>query len=897
MNYNLGRILPIYRGTYEVGTTYNKLDIVYVSGYGSYVAKQTVASVQPQDNPEIWQLVAADCTNEELVETFNANEAEREQRVNNFILSKSQELSTLINEVNNEVNSKLSEVDSEMQSINSEWDSMKNTMNNQFNSAQEERENIFTANEQQRENTLNTAITNIENSDTAFKNSLQNETSEWLNEREVEFNEAQTERATEFNTSMTSMNGQFNAAQANRTTTFNNSESDRATTFTTNETARQNTFETNEDARQDEFDSKEAARDEATQAIINEHDYLLALDNTKANKDGYYSTLTAGAAENLVGDSVDSETYLIRPTGGENNEVANGVASVFGMEGNSAVWNQMLNKPQGGTVSGPKGYTTTIVGQVPILAIVGHKYYLSVNIDRQVTSTNTINIRFGGSTIASSGGLSIPVDTDTPNNTIVSAVRECTSVPNSSQIYYHNGTSNGGLVEGDYITIKNPMMIDLTLLGIDNITTASQVEEWLAQYVGTKPYYAYNEGTILSAKTLGMKTYGQNLLNPTTRQAKLIPYTWEENSNVYTIKNVLSGATATFTPDNTGVAETVDVSGGSFDITNYGIGTLELSNAISNTYVCMKWDSTKDDDVVPYEDHTYNFDVTKVYGKLNGEGEYMQCFPNGMSRYDTVADTLVAEKAVNKFNKVILSDLTWTKDNATGFSNLFFAELPITARYRGSGSANNNTSYQITNKGGYVKAGYYALTDGNTSYPKIIVAGKSSKQGGDSFSKKVYIKDTSCSTVGQLMTNIQGIEFLYETTNSMLDYNNTTYIDLIYSEDEGATGTPFADVLMNITVNNWSMEEQWITPYENGNPTSIPATINTQYSMDAVNAIDTLQKNTYTETDIYNNISALLSSINTNCGTVLGGTFSVSDTATDKVFTFTFTPNEEGGNQ
>jgi hypothetical protein len=41
----------------------------------------------------------------------------------------------------------------------------------------------------------------------------------------------------------------------------------------------------------------------------------------------------------------------------------------------------------------------------------------------------------------------------------------------------------------------------------------------------------------------------------------------------------------------------------------------------------------------------------------------------------------------------------------------------------------------------------------------------------------------------------------------------------------------------------------------------------------------------------------MLSCINTNCAETLGGTFSVSDTDTDKVFEFTFTPNVEPTNE
>ena len=518
--------------------------------------------------------------------------------------------------------------------------------------------------------------------------------------------------------------------------------------------------------------------------------------NHFARQDGYYSQMTVGSAENLVGQTVDSEAYLIRPTAGAENEVANGVASVLGMEGNSCVWNQTWSVENG-------SYSPTTTDTRGTCNI-GIREFDSVSSGSIVKTTNWFTAQL--------------TDINIEHTTIIT----CTSSTNAIRLF-HNGSSrdivfptiiaapshkifisfvlNSANVQTG-ISCSQMKAFDLTLLGIDNLTTEAEVEAWLAQHVGTKPYYAYNAGTILSAKTLGIKTYGQNLLNPTTKQAKLIPYTWVENgvtySNQYTIKNVPSGATATFTPDNTGVAETVDISGGSLDITSYGSGILELSSATTNTYVCMKWNTEKDNDVVPYEDpHTYDFDVRKVYGE-NNSVEY-QCYPNGMRSAGSVHDTLSASEAV-------------------------------------------------------VKIGSRAYQSGDESDSSVITDGTN--------------------TLYALSTPI-------------------TYTDLIYRD--GGIDRPLADVLMYIEVNNWSMEEQLMTDYVDGNPTSIPATISTRYGMDAVEQIDTLNKTCYFADDVKANLQALLTCINTNCAETLGGTFSIGDPTQEdsKVFTFTFTANTE----
>ena len=56
MKYNLGRVVPIFKGTYDNSTTYEKLDVVYYNG-SSYVANDTTTGVNPS-NTEMWQPVA-----------------------------------------------------------------------------------------------------------------------------------------------------------------------------------------------------------------------------------------------------------------------------------------------------------------------------------------------------------------------------------------------------------------------------------------------------------------------------------------------------------------------------------------------------------------------------------------------------------------------------------------------------------------------------------------------------------------------------------------------------------------------------------------------------------------------------------------------------------------------
>ena len=55
MNYNLGRVLPIFKGEYDNDEIYTNLDVVYYNG-SSYVAKEETQGNLPTDT-EYWQSV------------------------------------------------------------------------------------------------------------------------------------------------------------------------------------------------------------------------------------------------------------------------------------------------------------------------------------------------------------------------------------------------------------------------------------------------------------------------------------------------------------------------------------------------------------------------------------------------------------------------------------------------------------------------------------------------------------------------------------------------------------------------------------------------------------------------------------------------------------------------
>jgi hypothetical protein len=234
-----------------------------------------------------------------------------------------------------------------------------------------------------------------------------------------------------------------------------------------------------------------------------------------------------------------------------------------------------------------------------------------------------------------------------------------------------------------------------------------------------------------------------------------------------------------------------------------------------------------------------------------------------------VHDILTASEAVVKIGSVDLGTLTYSRTSA---ENVYqSSDIPIKTK--------NNHNLPQT---GLISDLY--IPTRLTAFSSELQNNLEFSVNAEGLSTLVIRNNEYNNNPSAFKTAMNGVTVYYELATPI------TYTDLIYRD--GGIDRPLADVLFNIEVNNWSIEEQLITDYdEQGNPTSIPATIQTKYSIDAVEAIKTLEKSSYFESDIHDNLQAMLTCINTYCASVLGGQFSISETATNKLFNFTFTAN------
>ena len=281
------------------------------------------------------------------------------------------------------------------------------------------------------------------------------------------------------------------------------------------------------------------------------------------------STKRAGSQEGWV---TKDEIFISKT---ETDDILNATEYFEQIKGHSVVWNQFVplfnasgkwlvtrataSISEDGLEVAVTGNNASNVGYFLLAAYPSttHKYYMACDYKASIDSVNTAFKFFGNS-----------ITTLERDNQYHHLSNICT-VATLDRFFIYAGN-------GETMTVKNLYILDLTLMGIDNLTTVAQVEEWLSKNVGLKDCYDYNAGSILNNNMKGLATNGAN------------------------------------------------------------IGS-----------------------------HTYDFDVTKIYGQLNGEGDYVQVYPNGMIQTNNVKDILTKDTAYCNAPNINLGSLTWTKSSGT----------------------------------------------------------------------------------------------------------------------------------------------------------------------------------------------------------------------------------------
>ena len=529
-------------------------------------------------------------------------------------------------------------------------------------------------------------------------------------------------------------------------------------------------------------------------------------NNIFAKIDGYYETMVVGAAKNLEGQNVTEESFFARPTGGEDAELANGLAQMQAVKGNSVKYNQLV----------PTRWNNIATNQtVPFRAgteiIAGHKYYFkydfiksegakSMQVSVYVRQDNTSKMAFFNTT-----GTGVIVT----SNYSGKSTGNTTTTEGNTWIYTYS--------QGE-ISYSNCIIVDLTALGIDNLTTTAQVEAWIAANWGAMKYYPYSAGAVLNVNMTGIESFKRNLLNPTTGKAYIIGAYSETYGNYYGICGTYGtltftdayGNESTITPDSDGKFE-LDVA-----------GELTVADAGADCAVFLWWDGTETE-FSEYGSNVAKLDISHIYGKLNGVGELVRVWPTGAPGLGNLQDYLKLEDgavvAKRVMGEVDMGSFPYNKSTGSSSGIYRFFSDSIKDNIKVPTSDN---FMAIAVCGRWVTA---TQTDGYNGYKTdVLTVGTSGR---------LNVYPTASYTDGNAFrTAMSGVMLYYQLATP------ETYTDLVYMGSSlFEDGTPVT-LPVNYEADNWGIERVLPLNTPSAMVTSAP-TIESKYSLDAVEQIDT----------------------------------------------------------
>ena len=576
-----------------------------------------------------------------------------------------------------------------------------------------------------------------------------------------------------------------------------------------------------------------------------------------ARKDGSYDTLSAGSAKDLEGDVVDNNTFLFRKSGGLTS-VAKGNALVNTIKGNTVAWNQLVQN--GDFSNGTNKWAATgiisvsdgVLKFVPygqynntrqtLNIVSGHKYFFRTII-KVPSEIGEIRIGLGSTSKFTQEGCT---------NSMI-ALEDFTS---RSWIgtYNKKGSENFLLImsmssgEGrDYskgVDIKEIEVIDLTLMfGAGNEPESVEAfESWLAQNIGLKNYYPYNAGELISCNMQGIKTVGFNqwdeewelgtfqsrngsklAANDKIRSKNKIPVF--PNTTYYVGNNTFGyfeyDADGNYIPMYANQSSPRVPTNGVFTTTERcRYINFRVDGTTYNHDICINIsDTDKNGTYEPYWTETKDFDVKKVYGKLNGEGSLVQVFPNGMRSAGSIHDVLNVNQAIVNIGSVNMGTLTWYYHSADG-RPVFDADI---SNMKNSGY--NTVVYNIVC--GIYKNVLWGYNRTLAAYDKTIAGG----------GIKVSVRDSSYEAASAFKTAMNGIMLNYELAESL------TYTDLVYRDN--GVDVPLEGI--NYKVDTLGTEEIVVPAPPSGadadTVTSCAPTMAIAYGMNAVKTIQNLNSN------------------------------------------------------
>lgn len=616
------------------------------------------------------------------------------------------------------------------------------------------------------------------------------------------------------------------------------------------------------------------------------------LDN-KADIDGFYSTLGAGVAENLVGRGSVPAEYTFRTSGGDA-DLGSGTAQIKRLMGRTLVLNQIGFPLQGNNESIVIDPTQTISRTITIThndttgastlfysginMTVGHKYCLAftANADEQVT----LSIGWNNYT-------------NTKEWLLTTNKQRCNVLINYLQDTYGAraffGLSSHN-TSGIEIKLDDIICIDLTLMfGAGN--EPSTVAEFEALF--PLGYYAYNAGELLSVKATGIKTNGFNQLKeqPINKENAEFPtldiskYTrvfggidYFVSFPVFTTSWRL-GIKAFDLSGNEIIDELLDDSGFYYngyhncwlqgadgtahDFTIqfakdcyiylcFVAGTVTPSTQIPETCLNISWRGYRNGEYEPYWENELPIPITTMTGKLNGAGASVAMFANGLKSAGSAFDEILSTKAIKRTQKVVFDG---TEDWQTIGGYYFYlptiqglndeSQKPICNIYLGQMGSN-----------GFPDDKYIKLLNGDWG---------------------LAVTDSNFATVEAFKAHLASL------------YANGTPMAVIYPIASPEEYVLDAEQQMNYRVDDFGTEME--LPQNDDEPVTAPIRYEVQYAMNAVDTLRRLPENYISKESFADFLAEFDSKVGAAIGATIVSTMTFNAETQKYGFTITITPN------
>lgn len=590
-----------------------------------------------------------------------------------------------------------------------------------------------------------------------------------------------------------------------------------------------------------------------------------------AKQNGYYESMIVGASKNLAGNNIVTAKYTYRPTA-DTTDVADGVAKISSVKGNTIVWNQRC------------GNTSVLASQNNGVSVTTLNGVISLNGTLNSTFANLAyaHLGFGVINLNHIGYYKCTIVKDL-NNVLQNKKfgllnRGCnTKIVGSTASFIYKNTDDSlawsfgflGFAVGDvfYDVQIKVNVFDLTqMFGEGNEPT---IEEFEAMF--PNDYYEYNEGELKSIEDFSIKSVGFNQWdeewelgtigtakgNPAESSSmirsvnfiKVLPNTKYRYTFTQITTRVLASYIYFYDDDYkfiSFVSSTPNYGGNYNGIINFTtpknctyIKFVEQhTTVIDDTHracINLSHSGIRDGEYEPYREDILPINISSIKDE-NGE----QLFPNGLCSAGEAHDKLVYDKSLGK----------WKAVKRIGSVDMGTLEWVYNTDYNGFNSIKRFPSNIESNsyfKGLSVKYPYKG------SYSNV-----KDKEMGALYYDCIIIKDSSYTDAETFKASLQG---------QMLYYVLAEPIEVVLD-----------DFTSNYKVSDWGTEEILMssTPI-------VPVIYDVEY---ALNAVDTL-RNMPTNYISKESLDAFLSTL----GSAMGGTWTATFNETNSRYDFTFSAN------